>query len=347
MTAPAGSGTLITPTAVLVAPHGIGEDEWHAARARGFGGSDVAAVLGMDRYRSPWHVWRAKHGEVDRADSEAADMGRKLEGFIADEFAERAGFTLADPVGTLAHHERRWMQANVDRMVIESTADQVAPLECKNRSERRAADWKDGVPDEPALQAHWYLGVTGYDHAWVSVLLGGNRLKYYRLERDQGLIDELISYCGRWWEEHVIGGAQPRADGSKATSELLARLWEVRPEATREVPASRTLQLLARRASLKDRLAATETQLAEVENELKIALGDAEVATAGGRTAYTWIANGTFRTKAFRAEQPELAATYVRLAPAVDTDRLAADHPDIYRRYRSRVLRVPAKGAFS
>lgn len=344
--------TLVTPTAVLVAPPGISEQEWHGVRATGIGGSDVPAILRMDRYRSPWHVWQAKRGHADSSDSEAARMGRKLEGFIADEFAERAGFTLADPVGTLAHHERPWMLANIDRLVLEAPIVEaglpmrIAPLECKNRSEYRAADWKDGVPDEPALQAHWYLGVTGYDHAWVAALLGGNRLRYYRLERDQELIDELVAYCGRWWEEHVLAGVRPPADGSRATTDLIARLWEAAPEATCEVDASRTLVLLTRRARLKAELTKTGSELDEVENELKVALGEAEVAMIGGRTAYTWVANGSFRAKTFRAEQPDLASTYVKNLRVVDTGRLAADHPEIYRRYRARVLHVP-KGALS
>lgn len=54
------------PSARLLLPADASEDEWHAARLTGIGGSDVAAILGMDRYRGPLHVWRAKRGELDQ-----------------------------------------------------------------------------------------------------------------------------------------------------------------------------------------------------------------------------------------------------------------------------------------
>lgn len=345
---------LITPTGVLLAPPGIAEADWHTVRAGGIGGSDVAGILGLDRWSSPWKVWAAKTGRTGgTADNEDMRMGRRLEAPIAEEWAERTGCQLLPPVGTLAHAEWLWMRANVDRLVQEAraaaaTAEPViGPLEVKNRNWRAAAEWGDDVPDEPALQLHWYLAVTGYPVGWVCALIGGNRLRWYRVERDQELIDHLIAYCGDWWERHVVGGEQPPADGSRATTELLAHLWEAEPEATVEVDASRTLQLLAHRARLKEQLAALDGELAVVENELKAALGTAEVALIGGRTAYTWVANGTFRSKDFRAEHPELAAEYVKQATVLDLARLAEDHPDIHRRYRARQLRVPTKGALS
>lgn len=344
---------LVTPTAVLLAPPGIEEEEWTRLRAGGFGGSDIAALLGLDRYRSPMHVWQAKMGNPDRGDSEAAKWGRRLEGVIAEAFAEESGLTVLPEIGTLAHVDEPRMRANIDRLVIGRTTgrgpalvpdDEVAPLECKNRSERRASEWRDDVPDQPALQAHWYLAVTGYTHAWVAALLGGNRLRYYRLERDQELIDHLVGYCMRWWDEHVATGIAPRPDGSKATTELLAHLWEAKPEAEIEVNASRTVELIAKRTALRERIGRLQTDLNAVENEMRLQLGENEVAKVRGRTAYTCVANGTFRAKQFRAEQPELAAKYVKYLPAVDTAALAEDEPDVYRRYRSRVLRVPDHG---
>src|SRR3546814_8017535 len=62
---------------------------------------------------------------------------------------------------------------------------------------------------------------------------------------------------------------------------------------------------------------------------------DAEVATIGGRTAFTWRQNGNFAPARFAKAEPELAAQYAHLVAAVDTKRLAADHPQTYRKYRS------------
>ncbi|MGC9540223.1 YqaJ viral recombinase family protein [Streptomyces sp. UG1] len=336
------------PTARLVLPADAPEDQWHAARQLGLGGSDIAAVLGLHRYKGPLHVWEEKQGRGDHTDSEAAECGRELEAVIARLFSRRAGLEIAPAPGTLQHIEHAWMLANLDRLVIERTPalgiPSVVPLECKNRSEYQARDWDDEVPDEPALQLHWYLAVTGYGHGYVAALIGGNRLRWHRIDRDDELIEHLVEYCGDWWQRHVVEGAPPPPDGSKATTQLLAHLWDAKEDATAEVDPVEALLLKQRRRELKEQITSLGEDLDEVENQMKAMLGEAEVALTGGRTAFTWRANGTFAAKRFREAEPKLAAEYTRLAPAVDIERFKADHPEIYRKYRARRLHVPTEG---
>ncbi|WP_254705927.1 YqaJ viral recombinase family protein [Streptomyces vilmorinianum] len=325
------------------------EPEWHAVRRSGIGGSDVAAILGMNpRWKGPLHVWEEKHGRGDHSDNEYAYCGRKLEPVIAEIFSERSGLEIAPTPGTLQHVEHAWMLANIDRLVLEpSTAlgyPVIAPLEIKNRSEYLASEWEEDVPDVPALQAHWYLAVTGYSHAYVAALIGGNRLRWYRLERDEELIEHLVTYCGDWWIRHVVEGTPPPPDGSRATTELLAHLFDVQPDGTAEVDPVEHMLLTERRRGLKARIAADTHDLVEVENQLRVAVGEAEVATIGGRPVYTWRQNGNFAAARFRAAEPELAAEYTHMVPAIDTERLAADHPETYREYRARRLVVPSEG---
>ena len=59
--------------------------------------------------------------------------------------------------------------------------------------------------------------------------------------------------------------------------------------------------------------------------------------------AWSWKANGAFAKKRFREAEPELAAKYTRTVEEIDTDALAAEHPEIYTKFRARVLRVPTK----
>lgn len=332
----------VAPTARLVLSADASPEEWHDVRRSGIGGSDVAAILGLDRYRGPRHVYEAKHG-LHTVESEPMRWGRRLEQLIAEAFAEESGVALAaDSPGTLAHEEQAWRLANVDRLAVDGDGRVLGPVECKNRSAYQLADWEgEEPPDAPAIQTHWYMGVGGWAWGWTAALVGGNRLRWYRLRRDEELLEHLVDYCGRWWQRHIVESVPPPPDGSQATAELLAHLWDAQPEAVAEVDVLWVQQLIERHRTLTDQRKALEEQLRLVEAELKTALGDAEIARVGARTAYTWKANGTFRAGAFRAEQPELAAEYTRLAPVVDTERLAADHPEIYRRYRARVLRIP------
>ncbi|MFJ6748298.1 YqaJ viral recombinase family protein [Streptomyces sp. NPDC091266] len=338
----------VAPTAVLVAPAGSEHAHWLASRRHGIGGSDIAAVLGMSRYTSPIELYLDKVGElgdVPRSPElvEAAFWGHQHEPTIAKVFAERTGLGVAEGPGMLAHVERRWMLANVDRYVIEK--GERAPsslLEIKTRSAFQLDEWLLGVPDGPALQTHWYLAVTGYTHAHVAALLGGNRLLIHRIERDDGLVEHLAEIVGRFWQ-NVLDRIPPPPDGSEATRELLAHLYDVAPDSVTVADPATVLPLLKQRAAIKvnEQLVADELRL--VDNQLKATAGTAEVVKADGETAFTWKQNGTFAAKKFADAHPDLAAQYTHHVTALDTKRLAAEHPDLFRKFRARRLVVPAK----
>ncbi|MEU9033840.1 lambda-exonuclease family protein [Streptomyces sp. NPDC048352] len=331
------------PTARLLLPATASADEWHAVRRSGIGGSDVAAILGLDKYRGPRHVYEAKHGRDTEADNEAMEFGRELEDVIARSFSRRANVPIVTPPGTLVHNEHPWMLANVDRYALDEAGAVAAPVECKNRSEYQADDWEEGVPDSPAIQAHWYMAVGGWDYAWVAALIGGNRLRYHRLERDEELIGYLVQHCGDWYQRHVVEGFPPPADGLEATKELLGRLWVAKPEDIVEVDRDRARELRAQRAYLRKQIESLEADLTTVENEMRLVNEAAEVAKCGNDVAWTWKQNGNFAAKRFREAHPELAAELTHVVEQLDVDRLKAEHPHLYTEFRARVLRVPAK----
>lgn len=342
---------LATPTARLLLPAGAPAEAWHAARATGAGGSDVAAILGMDPHRGPLHVWLEKTGQA-RPERNArlersARRGHRLEGLVAEFFAEETGITVIEAPGTLHHVDHPHWIANPDRLMLDDQApDEMGVLECKSRTWRSAQTegWHgDEAPDRPAIQAHWYLNVTGYRHAYLAGLIDDD-LRWFRLERDEELCGLLSEAVDRFWFDHVIAGLPPKADGSQATAELLAGLWEAREEATVEVDPVETALLQQRRRELREQISDLGHELVEVENQMRMNAGDAEVATIGGREAYSWRQNGQFAHARFRDAEPQLAAEYTHLVPAIDADRLAEDHPTTYRKYRARVLRTPSEG---
>jgi putative phage-type endonuclease len=344
------TGRRVTPEGILVARAGMPEHEFLALRQTGLGGSDIAALLGMDKYSSPWKLYLEKRGEIphdlprEPFLERAAYWGHKHETDIADAFSEIHGLRTRR-IGTIRNMHRPWMIANLDRQVI-GCPDGPCPLECKNRSLRKAGEWgesgdPDGVPDREALQSLWYLAVTGYRHVHVAVLINGNDDRYYRLERDEKLLGDLVAMAGGFWQR-VQKGDPPPIDGSEAVTELLRDLWDGAEGAVRIVSPAEAGPLFAARRQLKEQIDELETEVAEVENRLREALGDSEIALApDGGQLYTWKRNGQFSAKRFKQAYPELAEKYVRLVPETDKEALAAEHPDIYRACRARVLRTP------
>ncbi|MFJ7592462.1 YqaJ viral recombinase family protein [Streptomyces sp. NPDC097617] len=334
------------PTARLLLPADASHEEWEAARRLGLGGSDIAGILGLGgRYTGPRHVFEEKHGRSTFRESEAAEIGSEIEDFIAHMFTKRSGVATSEAPGTLVHVGHPWMRVNVDRLTFERPGPASGVLECKNRSEYQADQWEDGaVPDAPAIQCHWGMAVGGWDHGFVAALVGGNKLRWSRLERDEEMIEYLVDYCGRWFERHVVEGIEPPADGLEATSDLLAKLWSVKAETIAEIGVEQAKALRARHAEVKAREKAIKEDLRLVENEMKLLTADNEIAKSGGQPAWSWKANGTFASKQFAEAHPELAAEYTHMAPVLDVDRLKGEKPDVYAEFRARRLIVPAKG---
>lgn len=338
----------VTPTGVLAASSGIPEDEWLTLRKTGIGGSDIAALLGMDRYTSPYELYLDKRGELpDQPRSEALERaamwGHLHEPLIAARFAETHGVRTRR-VGLIRHESEPWRLANLDRQVA-GCPDGPCLLEIKNRSAWKAADWgpsgdPEGVPDTEALQTHWYLSVTGYRHAHVGVLINGNDDRYYRVEADAELAGDVIGMARTFWQR-VLDGDPPPVDGSAAVTDLMATLWPAEPGAEVVIDRTQVAPLLVERDRIAADAKALEERAAEVSNQLAVMLGGAEAAVWDGEVLFTRKQNGVFAPKRFEAAHPDLAAKYTHLVPAIDTKALAGDHPDLYRAFRARILRVP------
>ena len=67
-------------------------EEWLAERRKSIGGSDAAAIVGMNHYVTPYALWADKTGRLpDQPDNEAMRQGRDLEQYVADRFTEATG----------------------------------------------------------------------------------------------------------------------------------------------------------------------------------------------------------------------------------------------------------------
>ena len=76
--------------ALLVRPKRLNK-QWVEARKNGIGGSDVASIMGINKYSSPLSVWLIKTGREpspDLSGNQAAEWGNRLEDVVADKFAE-------------------------------------------------------------------------------------------------------------------------------------------------------------------------------------------------------------------------------------------------------------------
>ena len=65
-------------------------------RSKIIGGSDIAAVMGLSRWKTPLSLWAEKTGRVQNGLSnfEAAEIGTELEEYVSRKFEKKTGIKL-------------------------------------------------------------------------------------------------------------------------------------------------------------------------------------------------------------------------------------------------------------
>lgn len=242
------------------------------ARSKGLGGSDAAVVCGLSKWKTPVELWQEKSGIIDPPDldnDELVRWGKLLEDVICEEWARRTGRKVRRQNQTRTDPEFEFMVANIDRDIVGVREG----FEAKNASAWTAHLWGDDETDEVPLyyltQGIHYMRVYDYE-AWnFGVLLGGNELRKYRIERDEKAEQALIEIEAAFWE-HVRKGEAP----DPVNVEDLVRIYphtRGRKVATEEIA---TLVAEAQRA--KDEIKEREKRVDEIKLEVGKFLGEAE-----------------------------------------------------------------------
>lgn len=301
------------------------------SRAQGLGASEVAAVLGLSPWMTPWDVYVRKTGMYDQAATTSAQRrGQRLEAAVIDWYAEETGTTIVER-GTDYLHPRvgpeSWMLATPDAIGV----DEAGPLLVEAKTTRRLDGWgqagTDQVPIYYAAQIAWQLAVVGpganIGRADLAVYCAiSDEFRVYHLRRDRALEDALIGRCRAWWERHVVGGEPPPLDGSNGASVWLTQRFPHHTASMRDATAAEVALLHELRKARAVEQAAG-VRRAALEADIKMALGNAEgLSCSAGRV--------TWRTQ--------------RGARRVEIDRLRADHADLIATYTTqapdtRVLR--------
>lgn len=194
------------------------------ARRSGVGASEVGAILGLDRYKSPLDVWAEKTGQraLEWAPaSQAAKMGHLLEPVVAA-LAEEHYAAAYDPHAVvLTTSDTRvgrepWQRATPDRICTvldQGGAVDTFLVECKTKSwntyKAFGAPGTDQVPDTIALQALWQMDVMGCTRCDVAVLVDGREFALYPIAFDAALAADVFERVRDWWTVHVVGGVEP------------------------------------------------------------------------------------------------------------------------------------------
>ena len=264
-------------------------DEWLDWRRQGIGASDIAAILGISPWASPWSVWADKMRLLPpQPDSGKMEFGRRAEAMIASWFEDETGLDVDFIAGEeirLQHPDHDWARSSPDGVVYEGikSATPLGGLEMKTAPAGKR--W-DEIPAHYQAQGQWQMHTSSkWERVWFAVLHGW-RLEIYELERDQADIDMMAERASEFWHDHVLAGVEPEVDGHEATARAIAAVY---PDARdRQVElGDRAAGALAELAVAKGEVRAAKAEQDRLTNIVKAAMRDAYEATVGGRRVAT------------------------------------------------------------
>ena len=297
-------------------------------RTKYIGGSDIGAILGLSRFRTPLEVWMEKTGkEFKKHDSLPLRFGSFAESFVASEYSRATGFELLIDESIYIHQQYSYMSAHIDRFVLSaklgndlgnqpSNKSPLPPsriLECKTANPFSSGDWgevgSDQVPMSYLCQCIWYMAITGIERTDLAVLFGNSDFRIYEIARDQELEELVMAKATAFWHDYVLKDIPPPVSSEQDCQTLFSK-----GDASKSIEAAKeTLELTKRLHTLNGEIAVREEELSAIKQNIMSQMGEAELLTYQGKVLATWKApKPSFRlnSKRLELEHPELASNY-------------------------------------
>lgn len=175
-------------------------EAWLEARGRRIGGSDAAALLGLNPWKNNVELWEEKTGRrepEDIGDKPCVKYGNAAEPLI------RHMYTLDRPDIRVIYEENNlWVDdgkpyahASLDGWLVDMEGRRgILEIKTSTASSSAAAQkWKGGIPDNYYCQCLHYLMVTGWDFVDLRALIRYTddyaAVRDYRIERADVLED--------------------------------------------------------------------------------------------------------------------------------------------------------------
>lgn len=299
------------------------EAEWLNAKATRYGGSEAAAIFGLNPFKSPRDVWMDKKGLSQPIEkSFRMKAGNYLEAGVARLWADDAGFTLiesttkkgigSEPIEYWIHDEYDFIGGSPDaRFWLDDgrTQNNKGVLEIKTTG---AMFDHDNYPDSWDIQIMTYLGLMGYKKgiiAWFE--FKSYELKWIEIDFDQEMYDSIIQKLVEFHNTYIVNDIEPPLMN---TRDLLDKYPSHKEGKRMDASSINGIEeLYTNIISLQEKVKPAIEMIDKLKDEVKMIMGDAESIIANEIPLFT------FKT----SKDKEV----------LDVKKLQEEAPDIYNAY--------------
>lgn len=291
-------------------------EEWLQNRRSGIGSSEVATIVGLNPYESKHALWLRKTGQTPaKEETFFMKAGHYLEDAVARFFEDESGYAVIKSSASediYVHPDYEWARVSPDRTywLTGTRNDEKGILECKTT--QREID-PDNIPPYWFTQVQYQLGVMGRRKASIAWLSAGRVFDYREIEFVPDYFNWLMEQVEEFYNTNILGGVEPEL----TTVEDV--LYKFPVSSTTFVEASPEIsEAIATIKEKKEIKKILEEEIGELEDKVKLAIGEAESLNYQGSVLCTWKSakdGRKFDEKAFKAANPELWEQFVKVVP--------------------------------
>lgn len=285
-------------------------EEWLEHRKAGIGSSEVATILGLNPYETPYQLWRRKLGlDEPKEETYAMRRGHYLEASVAATWEGELGRVVdKDSEGDwlIINRERPYLRVSPDRTYTLQDGSK-GILECKTTNLRIDPL---NVPSQWFTQLQYQLGVAELERGSIAWLMAGYEFGHIDLIFVPDFFERLVEEVDHFVNYHL--GEQIAPELRNVSDVVLRYKTHVTGE-TKEVD-ERTYEDWCDLKDVREEIAALTERKDQLEDRLKEAFGSAEALIYDGSTLATWKSPSKpterIDTKALKEAHPELVAKF-------------------------------------
>lgn len=290
-------------------------NEWLDYRRAGIGSSEIATIVGLNPYETPYQLWRRKIGlDEPKSETFAMKAGHYLEDAVSQFWSDATGRQIIKASAgdwIVRNDDKPFVQVSPDRtywLDDNRNNDNKGILECKTT--QRVID-ADDLPKTWFCQVQYQLGGAEIQQGSIAWLTAGREFGYQDLTLVPDFYAWLVEEAERFWVDNVMGGKEPDCAN---VQDVLIKFNRHTDSKVIEV-GDEIMQAYTQLKDVRAEISKLEEQKEALEAKLKMGFGDAEAISYGGNTLATWKAgkdSEKFDAKAFQADHPELAKQYTK-----------------------------------
>lgn len=188
-------------------------------RRKYIGASEIAAVLHLDKWKTPLDVFQEKTGLTEPfSGNKHTERGNRLEAIAADLFTELTGQKLQRRNQAYTHPTYPFIVGHIDRVFVGQK--KLGEVKCPSVAAFRKYQ-REGLPESMVIQMQVYLGLTGFKSGtWLIFCADMWELATFDIEFDEAIYNAAIEAAASFWNKHVLAGVAPEIDAERSFQQV-------------------------------------------------------------------------------------------------------------------------------